>query len=75
MRQLVKKAIPFSINDNLKIVGYDDDIDYLNKYFRNYKSVSFDYGKVSDLAISIIKNKLEKKVKGKTYLFKIDVNL
>ena len=63
------------LNENLKIVGYDDDVDYLNKYFKNYRSVSFDYEKVSDLVISIIKNKLEKKIKRKTYLFKIDVKL
>lgn len=62
-------------NKNAIIVGYDDDIDYINQYDSNFKTITFDYDEVSDIVISIIKNKLERKIKNKIYRTQVDVTL
>lgn len=63
------------LKENIKIIGYDNDVLSLKFYMKDYKSITFNYEKVSDLAISIIKNKLEKKIKDKTYRYKVEVTL
>lgn len=62
-------------NKNAIIVGYDDDIDYINQYDSSFKTITFDYDEVSDIVISIIKNKLERKIKNKIYRTQVDVAL